>query len=100
MKSDKIIKSVIGIGSSPDPYALISSLLVASAREKAKLTDEEKAERRERRRQAEEQRIRKALVLKGICPDCKGNLVRGKKDKKNDYKRVWTCKSCGNPHTH
>jgi uncharacterized protein with PIN domain len=98
MKTEKIMKSVIGVGL--DPYTIINSLLIASARENAKLTDEEKAERRERRRQAEEQRIRKALVLKSICPDCKGNLVRGKKDKKNDYKRVWTCKKCGKPHTH
>jgi len=98
MKTEKAIRRVIGVGGA-NPYALLHSLVAASARERAKLTDEEKAERRERLRLAEEQRIRRASVLKNICPDCEGDLVRGKKDKKNDYKRVWMCKKCGKSHT-
>ncbi|RYI30568.1 hypothetical protein EVU96_09130 [Bacillus infantis] len=91
-----MVKSILG--NNPDPYALISSLMIASAKERSKLTEEEKAERKERRRLLEEQRVRKALVLKSICPDCEGKLIRGKKDKKNDYKRSWDCSNCGLSH--
>ncbi len=92
----KEIKNIIG--NIPDPYALISSLMIATAKERSKLTEEEKAERRERRRLLEEQRVRKNAIIKNICPDCEGKLIRGKKDKKNDYKRSWYCSNCGLSH--
>ena len=98
MKTENEVKRAIVIGS-PSPYALLHSLVAAHVRENAKLTDEEKAERRERLKLAEEQRIRRASILRNICPDCEGNLVRGKKDKKNDYKRAWVCNKCGKSHT-
>lgn len=87
------------VGSSPSPYALITSLMVASANSKSKLTAEEKAERVEKIRLLEEERVRRAKIIKNICPNCEGKLIRGKKDKKNDYKRIWNCKDCGSSHT-
>lgn len=34
------------------------------------------------------------LVRCNHCPNCKGKLARGKKDKNDKYKRTWTCKNC------
>lgn len=31
----------------------------------------------------------------GRCPECKAKLTRGKKDKRNNYERVWHCSGCG-----
>jgi uncharacterized protein with PIN domain len=93
-------KEILGIGGmGGSPYDLISPLLAAAAIRDSKLTKEEKADRAERRRLLAEERLRKAKVIQNICPDCDGKLVRGKKDKKNDYKRVWTCKACGSSHS-
>jgi RNase P subunit RPR2 len=91
---EKVITGILG--NEVSPYALLSSLMNASANQNSKLTPEEKAERAERRRLLSEQRIREVKIIKNICPDCEGKLIRGKKDKKNDYKRIWTCKDCGN----
>lgn len=92
-------KEIIGLsGNEVSPYALLSSLMIA-ANQNSKLSPEEKAEREEKRRIQSEQRIRQAKVIKNICPDCEGKLIRGKKDKKNNYKRIWTCKDCGNTHS-
>jgi RNase P subunit RPR2 len=93
-------KELIGIvGNGASPYALISALMMASSRKLPKLTEEEKIKRAERKRLSSEERIRQATIIKNICPACEGKLVRGKKDKKNDYKRLWTCKDCGSSHT-
>lgn len=93
-------KQIIGIiGNGASTYALISSMMLASARANSKLTTEEKMERKEKRRLLEEERIRKAKIIKNICPECEGKLIRGKKDKKNDYKRIWNCESCKSSHT-
>lgn len=35
-----------------------------------------------------------SLICRGICPKCNSKLIRGKKDKKNGYKRTWRCESC------
>lgn len=95
MKETELVGILRG---SSSHYAFISSLLIASANQNSKLTVEEKDEREERRKLLDEQRIRKAKVIQNICPDCEGKLVRGKKDKKNGYKRLWACKDCGNSH--
>jgi RNase P subunit RPR2 len=94
---ERVIAGILGNGASP--YALLSSLMVASANQNSKLSPEQKVEREEKRRLLSEQRIRHAKIMKNICPDCEGKLIRGKKDKKNDYKRIWTCKDCGNSHS-
>ncbi len=87
------------VGGGVSPYSLINSLIVASKRQDSKLTPEQKAERAEKRHSLYEQRIRQEKIIKNICPDCEGKLIRGKKDKRNDYKRLWSCKDCGNSHS-
>ena len=42
--------------------------------------------------------LRQTLIRENTCPYCKSKLVRGKRDKKNGYKRKWTCTGCGNNH--
>jgi hypothetical protein len=93
---EKEIISLVGSGVSP--YALISSMMIA-ANKNSNLTSEQKAKREEERRLLSEQRIRHAKIIKNICPDCEGKLIRGKKDKKNDYKRKWICGDCGSSHS-
>lgn len=39
------------------------------------------------------------MIRQSICPICGGKLSRGKKDKKNDYKRKWTCTNCKSEYT-
>jgi len=94
-------KEILGIAGYGDPsiYPLLSSLIAANANANSKLTQEEKVQRQERRRLLEEQRIRHVKIVKNICPDCDGKLSRGKKDKKNDYKRSWNCMECGTDHS-
>ena len=82
------------IGIIGNGYPGINTLLAAMAIQDSRLSKEEKVAREERRRLAEEQRIRKAKVHQNICPDCDGKLIRGKKDKKFDYKRLWSCNEC------
>lgn len=83
-----------------DSYAhgFINTLLAASARSESELTPEEKTKRDNERRKLAKEQIRQAKIIKNICPICDGRLVRGKKNKKNDYKRVWTCSQCGSSH--
>lgn len=85
--------SIVGIGGIT-PTGLLTSLLCEAQRIESQLTPEEKTKREERRRITEETRRRKAQVLKNICPNCESKLIRGKKEKKLDYKRLWTCKEC------
>ena len=42
----------------------------------------------------QEQKRVNACISQGKCPECLGKLIRGKKDKKNGYKRTWKCISC------
>jgi hypothetical protein len=93
-------KSILGVvGGGMSPYALLSSLMVAAAKQDSQLTEEQKAERAETRRRLSEQRVRHAKIIQNICPGCEGKLVRGKKDKKNNYKRTWNCRDCGSSHS-
>jgi uncharacterized protein with PIN domain len=97
MKQDDFL-GIVGHGGSPFTD-LISPLFAAAAIRDSRLSKEEKAERAERLRLFREERERKAKVIQNICPDCDGKLARGKKDKKNNYKRQWNCKDCGNSHS-
>ncbi|MCA1026983.1 hypothetical protein LCM23_12855 [Cytobacillus kochii] len=76
------------------PYSEINTILASSLLKQSQLTDEEEAVRKEKWRMIEEQTQRKAFMINGICPDCKGKLIRGKKSKKHDYKRLWKCSCC------
>ena len=96
MKEKELIR-IIDRGVSP--YTLITSLMSAAEKQNSKLTPEQKVEREERRHLLSQQRIRQEKIIKNICPDCEGRLIRGKKDKQNDYKRLWVCKDCGNSHS-
>lgn len=42
----------------------------------------------------QEQKRVSACINQGQCPNCLGKLLRGKKDKKNGYKRTWKCLMC------
>lgn len=53
--------------------------------------DKERLERR-----AEEARIGK--IRSNTCPDCSGKLTRGKKCKRNNYKREYLCGECTKIH--
>jgi len=79
--------------------ALLETLNARAKSRDAKLTPEEREERDiEHKATRERQRIN-AKINQGLCPECDGKLLRGKKDKHNDYKRLWTCKSCNRKHS-
>ncbi|MGX1195774.1 hypothetical protein [Metabacillus sp. SLBN-84] len=93
-------RDVIGIsGGDPSADILMHVLIAAATRPHSKLTDEQRAEIKEKRRLASEERTRRAKIIKNVCPACDSKLTRGKKDKKNDYKRTWDCTNCGSRHT-
>jgi hypothetical protein len=96
MNLDKII---MGVGKEHSGYPSIEALVAASAMANASLTPEEKAERRSKREELEKKRRLVTMVRQGICPICGSKLHRGKKDKKNDYKRSWDCTTCGSIHS-
>jgi predicted SprT family Zn-dependent metalloprotease len=78
--------------------ALLSSLAQQAERKFKSLPQEEQnritAERKEQEIIKGEQKRVTAYMNQGKCPDCLGKLIRGKKDKKNDYKRAWRCEKC------
>ena len=44
---------------------------------------------------------RQDIIRKNTCPTCGSKLIRGIRDKKNGYKRKWTCSNpsnCGDIH--
>jgi len=92
MNRDKL--TVMGNGNNTNYMALLNSLVAATKIEESKLTPEQKILRNEARRIKEDQEIKRVKILKNICPECGGKLIRGKKDKKNDYKRSWKCVNC------
>lgn len=72
----------------------LSTVLAALAVSEATLTKEERMKRKVRREKMEQLRILKTKILNNICPECDGKLMRGKKEKKYNYQRIWTCKEC------
>lgn len=78
-------------------YPMLSALMIESARVERSLTPEQKAEREVQRKRREELQKSKEIVRKiraNECPDCDGKLDRGKKEKKRDYARKYTCREC------
>ena len=83
------------IGGRPDiTWGLIASLLSEPEKESPEVKAWRQAKSEERRRHN--------LVLQNICPgvECDGTLVRGKKNKKNDYKRDWKCEKCSSVYSY
>lgn len=80
-----------------DPSSTITAMLFAANR-KSKYTKEEKENIRKNLEEKNQERKRTNKIISSICPTCDGKLIRGKKDKKNDYKRIWKCKECNQEH--
>lgn len=80
-------------------YSTAISLLAEARKAEARLPEEERERRKEERLKASEERLRQSQIIANKCPSCGGKLVRGKKDKRNDYKRNWDCLDCGSQHS-
>ena len=92
-------KSIVSIGGMANVYGLAVGLLAEARKAEARLPEEERRRRKEEQRLALEERYRQASIIRNICPTCEGKLIRGKKDKRNDYKRPWTCSICEEIHS-
>ena len=80
-----------------DPYLSMMELLdlTQQAKKEFKSLPQEEQDRITSEREAiQEQKRVNACINQGKCPKCLGKLIRGKKDKKNGYKRTWKCLSC------
>lgn len=83
-------------------YGIISSMpveIAASLMTNTSLISKTERARRNvvyARWKAEE--ARKSSIRLNVCPLCEGKLVRGKRSKKNDHKREWSCQKCGEVH--
>ncbi len=101
MPRDKSFKGMYGGGDiyGASTLALMSSMLLMAQEGRKKRSDlpKEERERIERERLKVEEATRVARVLmSGKCPGCNAKVIRGKKDKKMDYKRKFTCPKCEN----
>lgn len=65
----------------------------AKARFNALPKEEQERILKERADEKERKRVN-WFLSQGKCPYCGSKLERGKKDKKNGYKRIWNCKTC------
>lgn len=90
---------IVSSGTMESVYSLAIGLLAESRKAEARLSEEEREFRKEKRRLASEERYRQSSIVQSVCPSCKGKLVRGKKNKKNDYKRDWKCSKCNEIHS-
>lgn len=84
----------VGYGNPYNSAALLISLAQHIERENAKLTPEERKAKEDARREREELERISRIVQQGKCPHCDSKLIRGRKDKHNDYIRTWTCSGC------
>lgn len=72
----------------------VMALLAAVKMKESKLSPEERELLKIKREREREDRRIVVCIQQGSCPDCQSKLKRGKKNKKNDYKRDWFCKKC------
>lgn len=80
-----------------DPLSGMTNLLLLSQQAKKEfksLPQEEQDRITSECEASQEQKRVNACVQQGLCPDCLGKLVRGKKDRNNGYKRTWNCAKC------
>lgn len=66
----------------------------ALSKEEQDMVIKTKGEEAKAREALQEQKRVNACIIQGKCPECQGKLIRGKKDKKNGYKRTWMCVTC------
>ncbi len=74
--------------------SLLTSLMIKAKQKDAKLTPEEREEKDRRIQERREKERIEYSINQGKCPKCDSKLSRGKKDKNNNYKRLWTCLNC------
>lgn len=79
--------------------AEISALLTAATIRENNLTPEEREKRKHEREEVREAHRVAVCIRQGECPECHKKLVRGKKNRKNDYKRDWLCENCDSIHS-
>lgn len=88
-----------GLDSMSSIYGTAIGLLSEARKAEARLSEEEREHRKEVQRLNREERFRRASITQGVCPECESKLIRGKKNKKNNYKRDWECKKCEKTHS-
>lgn len=97
MDARELNRVVSGVGS--NPLSTIAAMMLGANRKyNEKYTKEEQLEMKQKRDAIRREEIRCITVRQGICPSCEGKLIRGKKDKRNNYKRSWECKNCEEVH--
>lgn len=80
-------------------YSSAINLIAQARRAEARLPAEERELRKQAYESARQERFRRAQIIENVCPTCEGKLIRGKKDKRNGYKRAWKCKACSEIHS-
>lgn len=90
---------IVGMSSMSSIYGMGIGLLAEARKRELALSVEEREHRAEVQRLKAEERYRRASITQGICPQCNAKLIRGKKNKKNDYKRDWKCLKCDSTHS-
>ena len=97
MNTRELDRIVSGVGS--NPLSTIAAMMLGANRNyNEKYTKEEKMEMRQKREAIRAEEIRCSHIRQGNCPSCEGKLIRGKKDKRNNYKRSWECRDCNEMH--
>lgn len=79
--------------------AEVFALLTAARLKESKLSAEEREKRKREREEAREAQRIAVCIRQGECPECHKKLIRGKKNRSNDYKRDWLCKNCDTIHS-
>jgi len=80
-----------------DPLITMTDIFYLTQQSKKKfkaLPQEEQDQILAKRESDKEYKRVKACIQQGKCPHCLGKLIRGKKDKKNNYLRTWKCSDC------
>lgn len=88
---------VSGVGSNP-LSTIMSMCLEANRKYNEKYSKEEREKMKQERETIRREEVRRSQVRQSICPSCKSQLIRGKKDKRNNYKRSWECRECKEVH--
>lgn len=77
---------------------LAVAVAMAARIHKPTITPEDRGARERARQIRKDEELRQAKIRHNQCPGCDGKLIRGQKQKKNDYKRAWLCSECNKTH--